>query len=317
MLDPMSIVFIGTPDFAVPSLRRLAEAGHEIALVVTQPDRPAGRGRRLAPPPVKATAEALGLHVIQPPTLRDEAILDQLRSLQPDAMVAVAYGQILRQALLDIAPRGVLNVHPSLLPKHRGASPIAGAILAGDADTGVSIMLMDAGMDSGPVLAQRRVPLAGDETTGTLTTSLAEVGADLLAETLPRWLAGEIEPQPQDASQATVTRLINKEDGAIDWSLPAEEIARRVRAYNPWPGASTTLNGETLHLWRATPAPGDSGDSPGTIVVPPEAIEPGVSVQTGDGLLEVHELQRAGRKSLSAADFLRGMPRLIGQRLGD
>ncbi|MEO8456311.1 MAG: methionyl-tRNA formyltransferase [Chloroflexota bacterium] len=312
----MSIVFIGTPDFAVPSLRRLAADGHSIALVVTQPDRPSGRGQRLAPPPVKTAAESLGLTVIQPPTLRDEAVLNQLRALEPEAMVAVAYGQILRQALLDIAPRGVLNVHPSLLPKHRGASPIAGAILAGDDETGVSIMLMDAGMDSGPVLAQRRVPLSGDETTGALTASLAEVGADLLAETLPRWLAGEIEPQPQDGSQSTVTRLIKKEDGAIDWSLSAEEIARRVRAYNPWPGASTILNGETLHIWRAVSVAGSSGEPPGTIVVPPEAIDPALSVQAGDGLLEVHDLQRAGRKSLSATDFLRGMPRVIGQRLG-
>jgi methionyl-tRNA formyltransferase len=317
MLVAMSIVFIGTPDFAVPSLRRLAAAGHKISTVVTQPDRPAGRGRHLSPPPIKLAAEQLGLTVLQPPTLRDAAVLDQLRALNPEAMVAVAYGQILRQELLDIAPRGVLNVHPSLLPRHRGASPIAGAILAGDDETGVTIMLMDAGMDSGPILAQRRVPLSGDETTGTLTAALAELGADLLTETLPRWLAGEITPQPQDTAQATVTRLINKEDGAIDWTLPAIEISRRVRAYNPWPGAATALNDEPLHIWRASPDQGSSGDLPGTIVVPPpELIDPALIIQTGDGLLTIHELQRAGRKPLSAADFLRGMPRLIGQRLG-
>jgi methionyl-tRNA formyltransferase len=313
----MPIVFIGTPDFAVPSLRRLAEAGQAIAAVVTQPDRPAGRGRRLTPPPVKTAAEALGLPVLQPPTLRDTAVLDYLRSFNPEAMVAVAYGQILRQDLLDIAPRGVLNVHPSLLPRHRGASPIAGAILAGDDETGVTIMLMDAGMDSGPILAQRRVPLDDDATTGALTASLAVLGADLLAETLPRWLAGEIEPQPQDSAQASVTRLIKKEDGAIDWTFPAIEISRRVRAYNPWPGATTSHNGEPLHIWRASPQDGASGEPPGTVVVPPpELIDPTLLIQTGDGLLTIHELQRPGRKPLSADDFLRGMPRIIGQRLG-
>ena len=317
MLIAMSIVFIGTPEFAVPSLRRLAAAGHTISAVVTQPDRPAGRGRRLTPPPVKLAAEQLGLPVLQPPTLRDAAVLEQLRALNPETMVAVAYGQILRQELLDIPPRGVLNVHPSLLPRHRGASPIAGAILAGDNETGVTIMLMDAGMDSGPILTQRGVPLSPDETTGTLTASLAELGADLLAETLPRWLAGDIKPQPQDASKATVTRLIKKEDGATDWSLPAIEISRRVRAYNPWPGATTTLNGEQLHIWRASPQDGSSGEPPGTIVVPPaELIDPALIVQTGEGLLTIHELQRAGRKPLSAGDFLRGTRKIIGQRLG-
>jgi len=316
MLVAMSIVFIGTSDFAVPSLRRLVADGHTISTVLTQPNRPAGRGRHLTPPPIKTAAEELGLPVLQPPTLRDAAVLEQLRALDPETIVAVAYGQILRQDVLDIAPRGVLNVHPSLLPRHRGASPIAGAILAGDHETGVTIMLMDPGMDSGPILSQRRVPLGSDETAGTLTASLAGLGADLLADTLPRWLAGEINPQPQDASQATVTRLIKKEDGAIDWTLPAIDISRRVRAYNPWPGATTSLNGEPLHIWRASPQDGSSGDPPGTVVVPPpELIDPALIVQTGDGLLTIHELQRPGRKPLSAADFLRGIPKIIGQRL--
>jgi methionyl-tRNA formyltransferase len=320
MLVAMSIVFIGTPDFAVPSLRRLAADGHVITAVITQPDRPAGRGRRLAPPPVKLAAEELGLPVLQPPTLRDAEPLDAIRTLQPEAIVAVAYGQILRQELLDIPPRGVLNVHPSLLPRHRGASPIAGAILAGDDETGVSIMLMDAGMDSGPVLAQRRVPIGPLDTTGTLTTSLAELGAALLAETLPRWLAGEIDPQPQDDSQATVTRLISKEDGAIDWALPAVEIWRRVRAYTPWPGAATALAGEPLLIRRAWPVDAAPAKPPGTVValppsVPPEARAAAFAVQTGDGLLAVLELQRAGRRALSSGEFARGVAGLIGQRL--
>jgi methionyl-tRNA formyltransferase len=320
MLVAMSIVFIGTPDFAVPSLRRLAADGHVITAVITQPDRPAGRGRHLAPPPAKLAAEELGLPVLQPPTLRDAEPLDAIRTLQPEAIVAIAYGQILRQELLDIPPRGVLNVHPSLLPRHRGASPIAGAILAGDDETGVSIMLMDAGMDSGPILAQRRVLIKPLDATGTLTTSLAELGAALLAETLPRWLAGEIEPQPQDDSQATVTRLIRKEDGAIDWTLSAVEIWRRVRAYTPWPGAATALANEPLLIRRAWPLSGSSGEPPGTVValppsVPPEAHAAAFAVQTGDGLLAVLELQRAGRRALSSGEFARGVPGFIGQHL--
>ncbi len=320
MLVAMSIVFIGTPDFAVPSLRRLAADGHVIAAVVTQPDRPAGRGRRLAPPPVKVAAQELDVTVLQPPTLRDAGALDAVRALQPEAIVAVAYGQILRQELLDIPARGVLNVHPSLLPRHRGASPIAGAILAGDDETGVSIMLMDAGMDSGPVLAERRVPIGPLDTTGTLTDSLAELGARLLAETLPRWLADEIHPKPQDDSRATVTRLIRKGDGGIDWNLSAVEIWRRVRAYTPWPGAATRVTGEPLMIRQAWPLVGSSGEPPGTVValppnVPPEARAAAFAVQTGDGLLGVLELQRAGRRALSSAEFARGMPSIIGQWL--
>jgi methionyl-tRNA formyltransferase len=324
MLVAMSIVFIGTPDFAVPSLRRLAADGHVITVVITQPDRPAGRGRRLAPPPVKVAAEELGLAVLQPPTLRDAEPLDAIRALQPEAIVAVAYGQILRQELLDIPPRGVLNVHPSLLPRHRGASPIAGAILAGDDETGVSIMLMDAGMDSGPILAQRRVPIAPEDTTLNLTPNLAELGADLLAETLPRWLASEIEPQPQDARQATVTQLIRKENGVIDWSLPAIDIWRRVRAYHTWPGATTTLDGEPLLIRAAWSLAGTSREPPGTIVamppgVPPKDVgyyPPGFAVQTGDGLIAIITLQPAGRIWMSSNEFLRGRPGIIGRQLG-
>jgi methionyl-tRNA formyltransferase len=324
MLVAMSIVFIGTPDFAVPSLRRLAAAGHTISAVITQPDRPAGRGRHLAPPPVKLAAEELGLPVLQPETLRDAEALDAIRALQPEVIVAVAYGQILRQELLDIAPRGVLNVHPSLLPRHRGASPIAGAILAGDEQTGVSIMLMDAGMDTGPVLAQLRIPFRPDYTTEWLTGQLAHLGADLLAETLPRWLGGQIKPRPQDDSQATVTHLIRKEDGAIDWTLPAIEIWRRVRAYNPWPGASTTLDGEALRIWQAQPLNEKSDAPPGTIVATPPGIPPkdvgydlpAFAVQTGDTLLGVQVVQPANRRRMTAWSFANGRPGLIGKRLG-
>src|SRR3990172_11784307 len=261
----MAIVFLGTPALAVPSLRRLAAEGFEIAPVYTQPDRPAGRGRRPAPPPLKTAALELGLQVRQPESLRDPAVLVELAALRPEAGVGVAYGQILRQDVLDIPARGVINVHPSLLPRHRGASPVPAAILAGDAETGVTIILMDMGMDSGPVLAQRRVTIQDSDTTATLMADLAGVAADLLAGALPRWLRGEILPQRQDDSQATKAPLLKKEHGAIDWSQPAVEIWRRGRAYNPWPGAYTTIDGALLHIWEARPL-ADGGAAPGTVV---------------------------------------------------
>jgi methionyl-tRNA formyltransferase len=320
----MSIVFVGTPQFAVPSLKRLAGDGHEISAVITQPDRPAGRGRRTRTPPVKTAGEELGLRVVQPASLRDAEALNMVAALNPEAIVAVAYGQILRQQFLDIPPRGVLNVHPSLLPKYRGASPVPAAILSGDEVTGVTIMLMDAGMDSGPILAQRPHAISEDDTSGSLLQTLAEEGAELLSETLPRWLAGEVEPRAQDESQATVTSLLKKEDGIIDWSQPAVELWRRVRAYNPWPGAHTHLDGEMLHIWRARPLAAEPAEQPGIIVrLSPEqstrlASEKALAafaVGTGDGVLVPLEVQREGRRRLSAAEFLRGMPDLPGKRL--
>ncbi len=321
----MALVFMGTPPFALPSLRALHEAGYEIAAVYTRPDRPAGRGLRPRPPPVKELAMALGLPVRQPESLRRPEAIEELRSLSPEVIVVCAYGQILRRPVLEIPPRGVLNVHPSLLPRHRGPSPIAGAILAGDAETGVTIMLMDEGMDTGPVIAQRSLPISPFDTSGTLTERLSHLAAELLLETLPRWLRGEITPQPQDESRATVTRLLRKEDGAIDWTLPAEEIWRRVRAFDPWPGAYTYLEGEQLHIWAAWPLEGDSGMPPGTVValtpeqarqVPAEVGRAAFAVQTGRGLLAVTRVQRAGRRALPAEEFLRGMPGLVGRRLG-
>jgi methionyl-tRNA formyltransferase len=320
----MAIVFLGTHGFAVPSLRRLAADGFEIAAVYTQPDRPAGRGRHPAPPPVKVAALELGLRVRQPESLRDPAALAELAALRPEAGVGVAYGQILTAELLDIPARGVLNVHPSLLPRHRGASPVPAAILAGDAETGVTIILMDAGMDSGPVLAQRRLPIQDSDTAATLMARLSDMAAGLLAETLPRWLRGEIEPQPQDDSQATKAPLLKKEQGAIDWSLPAVDIWRRVRAYNPWPGAYTTIGGALLHIWEAWPL-ADGGATPGTVVklspeprarLPEGAGTEPFGVTTGDGLLAVLVAQREGRKALAAGELLRGMRDFIGSRLG-
>jgi methionyl-tRNA formyltransferase len=308
----MSIVFVGTPEFAVPSLRRLAGAGYDIALVLTQPDRGAGRGRRTRPPPIKLAAEELGLTVLQPPGLRDAEVLQVVAKIKPEVIVAVAYGQILRQPFLEIAPRGVLNVHPSLLPKYRGASPISAAILAGDQMTGVTIMLMDAGMDSGPILAQERHAIWDNDTAGTLGQRLSAAGADLLIATLPGWLGGEITPRPQDDPQATFTKLLEKHDGLIDWGHAAEQVSRQVRAYNPWPGAFTHIDGDLLQIWQASAVSGTTGEAPGVIVQGPEHA---FAVQTGDGLLLPLEVQRQGRKRLPAGEFLRGAPGLLGKRL--
>jgi methionyl-tRNA formyltransferase len=321
----MSIVFLGTAEFAVPSLRALVDAGYEVSAVVTQPDRPAGRGRKLAESPVKVAARELGLPVLQFERLHAAEALSQLQALQPEAMVACAFGQILRPQVLELPPKGVLNIHPSLLPRYRGATPIPAAILAGDSETGVTIILMDAGLDSGPILFQSRLPIEESDTAGSLSEKLASLAAQLLVQTLGGWLSGEIEPRPQDESQATVTHRLEKEDGRIDWSRPAMEIWRQVRAFNPRPGAYTLLDGELLHVWQAWPLPEDSQEPPGTVLALSEAqaielqqrgVEAGFAVQTGSGTLAICTVQRAGKRALSATEFLRGMRELIGKRLG-
>ncbi|MBI4498222.1 MAG: methionyl-tRNA formyltransferase [Chloroflexi bacterium] len=310
------IVFMGTPEFAVPCLEALIRAGHEVVGVFTQPDRPAGRGRALTPSPVKATALAHGIPVFQPESLRRGSAADDLAALRPEVIVVAAYGLLLPQKVLDTPPRGCINVHPSLLPRHRGASPIAGTILAGDTETGVTIMLMDAGMDTGPILAQDRVPVELDDTTDTLTARLALVGAELLVRTLDRWLAGEITPQPQDPAQATLTHIITKEDGRIAWNRSAVEIARQVRAFQPWPGAFTHWQGRVLKVLEAVPLPGrDTGGEPGRVVALVGKEEPPVGVQTPDGVLGLVRVQVEGRKAVPTAEFLRGARDLIGARL--
>ncbi|MCI0832556.1 MAG: methionyl-tRNA formyltransferase [Chloroflexi bacterium] len=315
----MAIVFIGTPAFAVPALQRVVAAGYEVSAVFTQPDRPAGRGRMSTAPVVKAAAEELGLPVYQPASLKDGAVIDQIRAIAPELIVGVAYGQLIVPQVLAIPPKGVLNVHPSLLPRWRGASPVAAAIVAGDEETGVTIMLMDEGLDSGAILSQTVRAVSDTDTSGSLTEVLAEKGADLLADTLPRWLAGEIDPQPQDESRATVCRRLRKADGLIDWTQTATEIWRKVRAYNPWPGAHSSLDGAVLSLWSVWPLEVESGEPPGTVVAAPDSLPAGAesaafAVQTGHGALAVLEAQRAGRRSLGSAELLRGMPDLIGRR---
>lgn len=313
----MSIVFIGTPAFAVPSLIHLAASGYEISAVITQPDRPAGRGRTTTASPVKRAALELGIEVLQPATLRDAAEIEKISALRPEAIVAVAYGQILRPAFLEIAPRGVVNVHPSLLPRYRGASPIQSAILSGDDVSGVTIMLMNAGMDSGPVLAQEQVAIEADDTGGSLSAKLAEVGAPLLSATLAAWLDGKLQPEPQDESKATTTRLLSKDDGLIDWAESAVQISRQIRAFDPWPGSYTTLAGGKLIIWRGVRVDDVQRSSPGELVeLASQTPSARIAVATGDGTLELIEVQREGRTRVSAIDFARGARNLIGSRLG-
>ncbi len=317
----LRIVFLGTSEFALPALQRLVESEYEIAGVYTQPDRPAGRGRHERPSPVKELALEYGLPVFQSPRISAPESVEALAALQPDVMVAAAYGQILRQPVLDVPPRGVLNIHPSLLPRYRGASPVSAAILAGDSETGVTIMLMVLALDEGPILSQRCVAIDPRDTTGTLTERLAREGADLLMETLPAYIDGSLKPRPQDASLASYVSTVKKEDGLIDWSLPAVQIWRRVRAYNPWPGACTHLDSAVLRIHEALPLAGESGEPPGTVVaLPPSAEEAardaGFAVQTGEGLLAMLRVQREGRRAIPTKEFLRGERAFLGRRLG-
>ncbi|MGQ9682613.1 MAG: methionyl-tRNA formyltransferase [Anaerolineae bacterium] len=302
------IVFMGTPEFAVPSLRALHER-YEVTLVVTQPDRAAGRGRTLAAPAVKVAARDLGLPVYQPDSLRSPQALERLRAAEPEAIVVAAYGEILRQNVLSLPPKGCVNVHASLLPRHRGAAPIAAAILAGDAVTGITIMLMDEGMDTGPILAQAEEAIRPDDTTGSLTPRLAALGARLLQETLPRWLASEIVPQTQDSRRATYAPQVRKEDGRIDWTDPAEAIARQVRAFDPWPGAFTFWQGRRLRIVQAEAQPGWCGrQEPGTTL----ELNGRLGVATGEGALILNALQIEGKRCVDCAAFLRGQPGFVG-----
>ena len=307
---------MGTPDFAVPSLRLLCEESAAnnwtVVAVCTQPDRRAGRGKKLITSPVKAFAEGQGLTVLQPTSFRKQPeMVEAIRDLAPDLLVVAAYGLILPAAVLAIPQFGAVNVHSSLLPAYRGASPITAALLDGLAETGNSIMLMDKGMDTGPVLAQVRLPIEPDDTTATLSARLADLGAQALVETLPGWLAGDIAPVPQDQLPGEVSscRLIRKEDGAIDWTLSAVEIERRTRAYAPWPSAFTEWNGGVFKIWQAEAIEG--GASPGCVV----QIDAGVAVGTGEGLLLLQTVQPAGKRAMDIRSFLNGAPDFVGSCL--
>ncbi len=313
----MRVVFMGTPAFAVPSLRALVDAGFEVVAVVSQPDRPAGRGARLRSPPVKEFAEQAGLRVLQPPTLRSAGTVALLRSLAPEVIVVVAYGQILRREVLDLPPLGCVNVHPSLLPRLRGAAPIQAAIREGLAETGVTIMLMNERLDAGPILAQVRTPIFSDDTAATLGDRLAGLGADLLVDTLPRWASGTIVAQEQDENAATYCRPLRKEDAVVDWTQPASVIARICRAQTPWPGCETSWNGRQVRLLAVEARPEVVASEPvGTVVVlSGERGGPLPGVVTGEGILALRTLQLAGKRPLSGEELLRGYPGFVGARL--
>lgn len=310
MTASLRIAFAGTPDFAVPALDALMAADYPLAGVWTQPDRPAGRGRQLACSPVKQRALALGLPVHQPETLKTETAQRELQAAAADLMVVVAYGLLLPPACLAIPRYGCINVHASLLPRWRGAAPIQRALLAGDRETGVSLMRMQAGLDTGPVYAVRTTPIAAEDTGGSLHERLAQLGAQLLVEMLPQLPA--LEPVPQDPERATYAAKLTRAEARLDWARPASELERAVRAYNPWPTAWTSCAGEPLRILRAQALDRTMPASPGTVV---ESSPAGVDVATAEGILRVTELQAAGGRVMPARDFVRGHP-LAGTRLG-
>jgi len=299
-MDPR-IVFMGSPDFAVPALRRLAQR-YAVVGVVTQPDRPAGRGQTLTPPPVKVLAQELKLPFIQPVKLRQTEALEQLTRWAPDLIVVAAFGQILRPQVLDLPLQGCINVHAALLPRWRGAAPITAAILHGDSKTGVTIMRMDPGVDTGPILSQRAEPVHQDDTTISLSLRLSELGADLLLETLPGYLRGEILPQLQENTFATYAPMLEKEDGALDFNQTAVDLERLVRAFQPWPGAYMEWTGGLLKIQRAVIAESSTGLHPGQRMV--HLGFP--AVQPGPGLLLLTEVKPAGKKPMPGNIFLQG-----------
>lgn len=312
----MRLIFLGTPAFAVPTLEAIVRAGHEVAAVLTQPDRPRGRGQNAAASPVKQAALGLGLTVYQPERVRRPEAVEYLRGIDSDAMVVVGYGQIIPQVAIDLAPLGIINVHASLLPKYRGAGPIQWAIVRGETRTGVTTMRIDAGLDTGDMLLKAETEIGRDENAVELGRRLAVMGAGLLVETLEGLLGGKIVAEKQDDTQATLAPLLKKEDGAIDWTQPAQAIHNRVRGLQPWPGAQTSFRGVPLHVWKTkSPTRGSGavqGDRP-TAGKPPGqfvSLKPPV-VACGDGSLELLEVQLEGRKRISAADFANG------QRLTD
>ncbi|MEJ0088888.1 MAG: methionyl-tRNA formyltransferase [Limisphaerales bacterium] len=337
-MAPLRIIFMGTADLSCASLEKIAgDPEFKILAVVTQPDKPKGRDLKLTPSPVKVLAEKLNLPVLQPLKARDEKFIAELRELQPDLMVVVAYGQILPQGLLDVPRHGCLNVHTSLLPKYRGAAPIQWAIADGEPETGVTIMKMDAGLDTGPILSTRCTPILPEDDSQILHDRLAQLGAELLVTTIPDYVTGKILPQPQPVKGSTYAAKIKKEDGKIDWNQPATQIWNRLRAFTPWPGAFTFLPGEfeSKSVWSTT-NPGkklptgiparpplmlkiwktEVVEQSGTVGTILSTDKTGIVVGCGQGALRILELQREGGRRLSAEHFLAGFPLKAGLRLG-
>ncbi len=305
----MRLIYMGTPQFAVAPLRALAHAGHQIVGVVTRTDKPSGRGRSMASPPVKTAAAGLGILVHQPKRVRDPLFIDTLRQLAPEAIVVAAYGQILPKEILTLPRFGCINIHASLLPAYRGAAPINWSIIRGDQETGITIMQMDEGMDTGGILMQESMPIGRDDTAGTLTGKLSDVGARLIVQALPLIESGAIKPAMQDSAQATLAPLLKKEDGLVDWTLPAAEIHNRVRGMSPWPGAYTRLEGMIVKIVAAEVVPG-SGEAGRLYAAENRTLDVG----TGKDLLRVVTLQPEGKKPMTAADFLRGHRGLEGKK---
>jgi methionyl-tRNA formyltransferase len=318
---------MGTPQFAVPALEALIKGaapgavlpeGYEIVTVLTRPDKPVGRGQEIIYSPVKQAALAHGIPVWQPGSLKRAENIAALAAYQADLYLVAAFGQILPQAVLDQPQYGTLNIHASLLPKYRGVSPISEAILQGDSETGVTIMLLDAGVDTGPMLLKRSIPISEDETTGSLSAKLAELGAQALLEAIPLWVGGKLTPEPQNESLATHTHMLRKEDGKIDWAQPAAVLARKVRAYTPWPGAYSYWRGKLLKIVsaRALAVEPNEPVEPGTVGIREEAGHTMLAVVTGSGFLVVEQLQLEGKRAMSAEEFLRGYPGIVGEVLG-
>ena len=305
----MKIIFMGTPDFAVGTLEALCEAGHEVVLVVTQPDKPKGRGKNVQFSPVKECALAHGLEIFQPKRIREPENIPFLQKYNADVMVVAAFGQILPKEILDMTPYGCINVHGSLLPKYRGAAPIQWAVINGEEFAGVTIMQMDIGVDTGDMLTKREIRVAEDETGGSLFDRLAKVGAELLVETLDLLQEGKVKPVPQNPEEATHTRMISKEFGNIDWTRPAVEIERLVRGLNPWPSAFTSLDHKTFKIWKAKVLDNHYEAEPGAIV---ELTKDAIVVQTGEGALALLEVQLEGKKRMDAGSFMRGYALEVG-----
>lgn len=306
----VNIVFMGTPQFAVPTLNTLLNTQRVVG-VVTQPDKPAGRGQQVAESPVKQAALQAGVPVIQPRRLREPEALAQLRAWQPDLIVVAAFGQILKPEVLDLPPYGCLNVHASLLPRWRGAAPIAAALAAGDTETGITLMRMDVGLDTGPMLAHRAIPILTTDTTGTLTTRLADLGARLLGDLLPAYLAGTLHAQPQDDTQATYAPQLDKSTGALNFALGAAALERHTRACQPWPGAFTLWHGQPLKVLQVEAIARHVPAEPGTVLFTPT----GPAIACAEGALLLHHVQPAGKRPMTARDFARGARDFVGATL--
>jgi methionyl-tRNA formyltransferase len=309
----MRIVFMGTPEFAVPSLEALLKSEDQVVGIVTQPDRPKGRGQELTPPPIKLIAQRTNIPLLQPLKIRTPDFLEALTAWKPDLIAVTEFGRILHAPILNLPPKGCVNVHGSLLPKYRGAAPVQWAVINGETETGITTMLMDEGMDTGPMLLQERIPILPEDTAGTLAPRLASLGGRLLAETIARLKAGTLTARVQDHAQATMAPLLKKEDGLLDWGMNAQALTNRIRGLSPWPGAYTFHGRERWNIWNAVAVNEPAGDAPGTIV---EVTKQSLKVSTGNGLLELREIQTANSKRMPIGQFLAGHRIVSGETLG-